>query len=69
MESSKYKFDQNMRDSEFGKRNVGWFRVDIEALPELSYGVDQPPNQIVLHNETKTTRYLHLEPTVDLESE
>ena len=69
MESSKFKFDQLLRDGDIDKRNIGWFRVDIEALPELSYGVDMPPNQIVLHNETKTTRYLYLEPTADLESE
>lgn len=43
------------------KRSIGWFRVDIEALPEFSYeGPDAAADQLVMNNDTKMSRLLHV---------
>ena len=37
MEGSKAYLEKQITDGVWGERNIGWFRVDIEKLPELSY--------------------------------
>ena len=50
-----------MRDEEWSKRSLGWFRVDIEALPELSYDQEKnEPNQMVIQPKTGLSKLLNI---------
>lgn len=62
MEQTKFKYDQNVREGEFEKRSIGWFRVDLDELPEFSYaeGDDAIPDQLIMNNENKMSRMLHV---------
>ena len=61
MDYVKIKFDQKMRDEEWSQRSLGWFRVDIESLPELSYDQEKnEPNQMVIQPKTGLSKLLNI---------
>jgi len=43
-EMAKVRVDQKIRDEESGPRNLGWFRVDIEAHPDMAIKDDGKPD-------------------------
>ena len=68
-ELAKILFDQKTRDKEWQSRKIGWFRIDIEALPEYAHSVNNQPDQIVMSKETGMYRFLGLSKTEDKEQE
>ena len=70
MDYVKIKFDQKMRDEEWSQRSLGWFRVDIEALPELSYDQQKnEPNQMVIQPKTGLSQLLNTKNRYDTTEE
>ena len=61
MEGSKAHFEKQIADGVWAERNVGWFRVDIEKHPELSYDDSGIPDQLVVNRHSGLRRYLHYE--------
>ena len=61
VESSMLKLDERIKDGEFTKRSIGWFRVDIDALPEFAYAPDAKPDTLIAATDQSVSKFLHLD--------
>lgn len=56
---AKSRVEQKIRDGDAEPRKLGWFRVDIEAYPDMAIKDDGKPDQMIVGKEAGLLRFLH----------
>ena len=70
MEGAKAELEKMIKSGKSSARNsLGWFRVDIEKHPELSFEEEAFPDQLVVSNKSGLKRYLHYEEMYETKAE
>ena len=71
MEGAKAEIEKQITGGKWSARSsLGWFRVDIEKHPELSYDTENGiPDQLVVSNKSGLKRYLHYEEMYETKAE
>lgn len=69
-EGAKEFFDEQIESGEWGHRDVGWYRCDIEQFPELAPADNELiADQMMYVRSDGTFRYLHFDATKAEDSE
>jgi len=66
MEGAQWNMNLKIKDGDWSDRKVGWFRVDMEAHPDMKYS--ESPDQLVMSKEG-LKRQIHFDTVSEAETE